>query len=108
MNCLSVLFHCILSPLYFTVCSQEVEELQGRIQELKNFKTQAESRLPDFVNVAAEKGDLEDQLRALQKVCFWFCFSSTYSRHIGFKLKAALEVQLKGADCKKQKAFNIR
>lgn len=72
MNCLFVLFHCILSPLYFTICLQEVEELQGRIQELKNFKTQAESRLPDFVNVAAEKGDLEDQLRALQKVCFGF------------------------------------
>ena len=45
-------------------------ELQGRIEELKKFKEQAESRLPDFVNVAAEKGDLEDQLRALQKVCF--------------------------------------
>lgn len=45
-------------------------ELQRHIEELGNFKQQAESRLPDFANVAAEKGDLEDQLRALQKVCF--------------------------------------
>jgi hypothetical protein len=49
---------------------QEVVELQGRIDELRNFKKDAESKLPDFVNVAAEKGDLEDQLRALQKVGF--------------------------------------
>lgn len=48
--------------------TQVVVELQSRIDELKSFKKDAESRLPDFVNVAAEKGDLEDQLRALQKV----------------------------------------
>jgi hypothetical protein len=47
---------------------QEIVELQGRIKELRNFKLDAESKLPDFVNVAAEKGDLEDQLRSLQKV----------------------------------------
>ena len=44
-------------------------ELQSHIDELRSFKSEAESRLPDFVNVAAEKGDLEDQLRVLQKVC---------------------------------------
>jgi hypothetical protein len=49
---------------------QEIVELQSRIDELRNFKKDAESKLPDFVNVAAEKGDLEDQLRSLQKVGF--------------------------------------
>ncbi|XP_028415861.1 rab11 family-interacting protein 3-like [Dendronephthya gigantea] len=47
--------------------TQEIVEYQSRIDELRNFKKAAESRLPDFVSVAAEKGDLEDQLRALQK-----------------------------------------
>lgn len=42
--------------------------MQSNIDELKNFKKEAESRLPDFASVAAEKGDLEDQLRILQKV----------------------------------------
>ena len=52
------------------ICLQEIVELQSRIDELRNFKKDAESKLPDFVNVAAEKGDLEDQLRSLQKVGF--------------------------------------
>ena len=66
--------HLLLAPthiLFLTfACFQEILELQRRINELKNFKKDAESKLPDFVNVAAEKGDLEDQLRSLQKVGF--------------------------------------
>ena len=62
---------CAIEIFYIIVIIirlQEIVELQGRIKELRNFKLDAESKLPDFVNVAAEKGDLEDQLRSLQKV----------------------------------------